>query len=536
MCLHAAPLASPSLDGGVIVHRCIVPSARPVAGRARPRYEIDVREFLTTTRNAVIARAIDRDLRAMVDAADRTDGGGRLFGAHRDMWDYLTSNAPGSFDLRVEAVRHFVATRVRAVPDPRAGVWQFPDETLRLGRGDCEDLSFLVASMLLAAGISAYNVRVCLGTVDMHTARGSRRFDHVWVAYRTEAGRWTVIEPFAPVRGGDSAASRGAAAITRAATNGTAAGKRVAATHVPPSAAPHFTYTPHFGFNADHLWSYRATDAATFQDVLKLRAAWRRFSPGFAGLVHRNIVTDALGMLPTPLPVLTGLLGQEFIEFLGDPQKTVAEIDLPWKYHPFDHFDNGYIDESWTRVRERLESCLDAANAGVVRAFSRAAHAIADFYAHSSYAHFAARDTAGGLVLAKDDDWNDAPLASWPDYRDDGDFPINRFRPASPWQGRDAQRVSVWSGALVSGRWRLPGDFGVAPESSDWSTELRDRRMKWRMALPHHDDIAVDVRAGSNGIYDAAAYAAQFDLRYDAAVRHTRRVFARYGTHLSRLG
>jgi hypothetical protein len=527
MCLHAAPLASPSLDGGVIVHRCIVPSARPVAGRTRPSYEIDVREFLTTTHNAVIARAIDRDLRAMVDAADRTRGGTRLFGAYRDMWDYLISNAPGSFDLRVEAVRLFVATRVRAVPDARAGVWQFPDETLRLGRGDCEDLSFLVASMLLAAGISAYNVRVCLGTVDMHSARGSRRFDHVWVAYRTEAGHWTVIEPFAPAQG----------SVMRRA-HGTAANPRSTAASVPvrPSAAPHFTYTPHFGFNADHLWSYRSADAASFQDVLKLRTEWRRFSPGFAGLVHRNIVTDALGMLPTPLPVLTGLLGQEFIEFLGDPQKTVAEIDLPWKYHPFDHFDNGYIDESWTRVRERLESCLDAANADMVRAFSRAAHAIADFYAHSSYAHFAARDAAGALVLAKDDDWNDEPLARWPDYGDGGDFPINRFRPASPWQGRDAQRVSVWSGALLSGRWRLPGDLGVAPESSDWSAELRDRRMKWRMALPHHDDIAVDVREGSNGIYDAAAYAAQFDLRYDAAVRHTRRVFERYGTHLSLLG
>ncbi len=515
MCLHAFPLAAPSVayDGGIIVHRCIVPSARPVTGRRAPTYDIDVRAFLTTTRNAVISRAISRDLRAMVDASARTHAGSPMLGRYRDLWDLLASHDPGSFDLRAEAVRTFVSTRIRYRRDAAGGTWQFPEETLRLGRGDCEDIAFLLASMLLASGISGYNVRVCLGTVDMHTPRGSHHFDHVWVVYKNEAGRWIVIEPLSPAPHAATPARAGAASTT-----------------------PRFAYTPHFGFNADHLWSYRTDDAASFEDVLTLRAAWQRFNPRFAGYVHRNIVTDALGGLPERLPLVTGLLAQEFTEFLGDPRKTVAEIDLPWKYHPFDHFDNGYIEESWSRVRERLESCLDVANSGMVRAFSRAAHGIADFYAHTSYAHFAARDAAGGLVLAKGDDWSDAPLDRRPDYDDASDFPINRFRAATPWQGRDAQRVSVWSGAILSGRWRLPGDFGVPPEASDWTAGLRDRRMKWRMALPHHDDIAVDAREGSNGIYDAAAYAAQFDLRYDAAVRHTRRVFERYGTELARLG
>jgi transglutaminase-like putative cysteine protease len=41
--------------------------------------------------------------------------------------------------------------------------WLFPDETLALKRGDCEDISFLIASLLIASGISPYTVRVAIG-------------------------------------------------------------------------------------------------------------------------------------------------------------------------------------------------------------------------------------------------------------------------------------------------------------------------------------------------------------------------------------
>ena len=237
--------------------------------------------------------------------------------------------------------------------------------------------------------------------------------------------------------------------------------------------------------------------------------------------------------------MLLNLLNAEFIEFLGDPEKTVAEIDLPWKYHPYDHFDNGYIAESWARVDERLARCADAGNRDMVRDFSRAAHAIADFYAHTSYAHFAQRDAAGALLLGRDEHGVETAPERRPSYDDASDFPINRFRPATPWQGNDAQRVSIWNGALLSGRWRLPGDFGTPPEASTWTEEVHDRRMRYRMSLPHHDDIAVDHAAthgSGNNLYPDAEYARQYDLRYDAAVRHVRRAFEQHGAELLKLG
>jgi hypothetical protein len=79
----------------------------------------------------------------------------------------------------------------------------------------------------------------------------------------------------------------------------------------------------------------------------------------------------------------------------------------------------------------------------------------------------------------------------------------------------------------------------MTPEDTDWSQTLRDRRMKWRMSLPHHDEIAVDKPAssgGANGLYDASTYAAQYTLRYDAAVRHVRHAFDLYGGELRKLG
>lgn len=516
MCLHPSPIAQAgaAYDGGMIVHDCVVPSARPVVGRrSTPSYDIDVREFLTDTNNAVIHATLRHELRQKLARGTGPGGPRRLFGRYADMWDFFRSNDPGSFDYRVEAIRHFVSQRVRYRRDSGKGYWQFPDETLRLGTGDCEDLAFLLASMMLASGVSGYNVRVCLGTVTVHGQRSARSYDHMWVVYKNELGRWCIVEPLAP-SAADSA-QRGVLPTEK------------------------IEYTPSFGFNADHLWTYAAASGHSFRDRVGLRAQWTRFNPRFAGKVHKSIVLDALASLNPSLPVLTNLLNQEYIVFLNDPAKTVAEIDLPWQYDPLDHFDSGYITESWNRARTRLESCLDPANHEMVRVFSRAAHGIADFYAHTSYAHFAQRDQSGALLLAKDSQWRDAALARRPDYGNASDFAINTFRPATPWQGTDAQRVSVWDGALLSGRWRLPGDFGVPPESSTWADGIRDKRMKWRMALPHHDDIAVDdlpASGASNGLYNRARFAEQYTLRYNAAVAHIRQVFDTYGAELRKLG
>src|SRR5207302_1285057 len=55
-------------------------------------------------------------------------------------------------------------------------------------------------------------------------------------------------------------------------------------------------------------------------------------------------------------------------------------------YDPRDHFDNGYIDEGWATVTSNLNKFR--ATKTDWTSFGAAGHGIADFYAHSSYAHF----------------------------------------------------------------------------------------------------------------------------------------------------
>jgi hypothetical protein len=50
-------------DGDVIVQQPIVPSGRKVVGvRSRRSYDIDVREYLTSSRNAVMERVVRKKL------------------------------------------------------------------------------------------------------------------------------------------------------------------------------------------------------------------------------------------------------------------------------------------------------------------------------------------------------------------------------------------------------------------------------------------------------------------------------------------
>jgi len=93
--------------------------------------------------------------------------------------------------------------------------WQLPAETLRLRSGDCEDLSFLLASLLLGSGISPYHIRVVFGCVTwetnpeagapttpdpirpggLHALEGNKaQGPHVWVVYKNLGGTWSLLE------------------------------------------------------------------------------------------------------------------------------------------------------------------------------------------------------------------------------------------------------------------------------------------------------------------------------------------------------
>jgi len=197
----------------------IVPDATILARRRNPatsrRFRVDIREFLSTSGNAILHDALD-DIVASLSPAEQT-----LF----------RSRKPGAFDLRVRAVTSFLAQRIAyAKKDRAAEAWLFPDETLDAGRGDCEDLAFLLASLLLATGLSGYVVRVALGAF---REEGTKRLhDHAWVVYRDECGRWLLLDPLLFTQ--DAASAK------------TTTNRR-------PARPKRYDYEPRFVFNDQHL-------------------------------------------------------------------------------------------------------------------------------------------------------------------------------------------------------------------------------------------------------------------------------------------
>ncbi len=103
---------------------------------------------------------------------------------------------PGDFDKRAMVVWKYVAEEIAYVYDIRkykkGDFWLFPPETDQIKKGDCEDGSFLLASLLIASGISPFCVRVVLGKV--FDAQDRSRGGHCWPVYKNEPGRWCILE------------------------------------------------------------------------------------------------------------------------------------------------------------------------------------------------------------------------------------------------------------------------------------------------------------------------------------------------------
>lgn len=357
MCLKAVATRSSAQwnwDGDFIVHKCIVPSSRPVVGFARGhQYDIDVREFLITSRNEVIRRTLDEKIRKFVK--DRVIGG----------WEKFQSRDEGSFDFRANVIKDFVSRRISYEPTQKQDPWQFPDETLAVKNGDCEDRALLIASLMIASGISSYNVRVALGRMKF-TDRKGHTFtgDHVWVMYKTEVGRWLVIEP--------SVTGKRRLKKTAVRNNG-----------YEPIAAE---YIPYYVFNDQHLWQIFNEDNREPRTELELKNTWSEIHPSFTGRVHKSILEEALSPSVCPADIRMQLINFEYLGYV-DP------IDLG-PYDPVDHFDNGLIAEGWNRVSSKLKTFQDEGiSEGGIKAFAFAAHAIADFYAHFLRALFQEQHT-----------------------------------------------------------------------------------------------------------------------------------------------
>ena len=440
-------------------------------------------------KNAIMRQTLGKEVKAFI---------GTLEGAS---WERFISRDSGSFDLRANVITHFVAEKIRYRLSRGLDPWQFSDETLKLRSGDCEDRALLIASLLLASGISSFNVRVALGKFRACFDTSYKEFDHSWVMYKDESGKWQVIEP----------------AVNAAVSDKT--GKKE---KMPRSAE----YIPFFIFNDVHLWTMQDASLYKGKDAIHLKRDWSTLHPRFAGWVHRTVLNEALTPDVCPDWILR-VLNRHFTSFLWKRSLTVDDVDLPGTYDPRDHFDNGYIEEGWKQVEDRLAQ-FRSDSIGNLDAFHRAAHGIGDFYAHSSYGQFGIVQE-GKLALYSPDNPS-AGLSQPPIYGTGTEFDIasGRFSTnAALWQGNARQASTLWKNKLISGRYAQKGDSHSIVEAVTYipSALTQDTGFATRGSLPHHNEIAVDGDTGKNTLYGQNKFAAQYKIRKDAAVRHIRQAF-----------
>ena len=491
-------------SGDEIIHKPVIPACRPIP-RTGLRYPIDIREYLTTVDNAVVGEKLAGLVKAL-PPADQA-----LFRSH----------TRGSFDFRTDKIAQFFGTlrylksynKTRHCPD----AWLYPDETLAQGGGDCEDLAFLLAALLMAAGVSNYCVRVALGSLLIHQPRGKvRKHDHCWVMYQNESGVWEILEPTVLVDRKPLAPTAQAATVERYPTE----------------------YVPHYVFNSDHLWLIRSAHLdlrQRFDDYCGgRRNFWNKFDPAFAATVHETIFDTALG----------GRISQAAMAAIK--RKSLCLDANIATYDPRDHFDDGYLAAGWEGVGQHL-AAFNADNSDW-ESLGAAGHAMGDFYAHSSYVHFAQLQDAvaadgrallyaPGVALTGTPSYTATPADPSLPPCDLTSGKCSTNANLCPGTGQDA--ANQWAGQLISGRYAQKYD----PKAGFWEgltsiplvlSSASDYKV--RGLLPHHNEIAVDsgTPAKEHRLYsnapnpspdDRNSFANQFRWRVNTAVAHIRQAF-----------
>lgn len=512
-------------DGDVIIHNPIVPSSRPVVGYSSGHmYDIDVREFLVAKRNAIMQETLRKDIVSFLK--NDLNGNLRLFQSRKSM----------SFDYRAYVVTAFVSSKIRYLYRKENDFWQFPDETLYEKVGDCDDRALLIASLLISSGISSFNVRVVLGKVRISSGAAveiMEEFDHMWVMYKTECGQWVLLEPLMAIRPEDKEKDN-----IDLAKQSKILGKQDISLVA--------EYVPYFLFNDTHLWGVLGPGQSfNFQSEIKRRKIWSKFHPKFAGEVHKSILHVALK--DAPLEIQKKIDSYYSRVALGIAGPYIDLFDRG-KYNPFVHFDNCYIKEGWDLVKENLTKYKN--NNDDFDSFFMAAHTIADFYAHTSYPHFAEiiqgenqeNDYVKLYHLSSPQFKNIPDYANTLDFNLAGDrFTVNKIYWDSVRSKNDI--VAEWNGNIISGRYAQPKDTWPGFES--FITEgvlslipkqlLKAPDFFKRGWVPHHNEMAVDSLTMSkfhrlyskdkNDRLDKMSYENQFHWRWNAAVNHIRKAF-----------
>jgi hypothetical protein len=175
-------------------------------------------------------------------------------------------------------------------------------------------------------------------------------------------------------------------------------------------------------------------------------------------------------------------------------------------------------------------------------ATAKTSRSIGDFYAHSSYVHFAVLQNAaspqgqaavcspGGDFVAPPQYTADPADPSLPPFDLTSDaFSLN----PGLWKGTKQQAAAQWAGKLISGRYAQKYDpkAGFFENFTSLPSELTQAAdYNTRGALPHHNEIAVDdqtitsdhklYHATANGPGDRQAFANQFRWRKNTAIQH----------------
>lgn len=453
----------------------------PGASRRAQSLEVDVRGFVPNTPSSVVERWISLQLRQRSQRRP-------LLRAQLE-----ARNEPGWFDTTAHLVADIVFDEIR-YRLRRGDAWQLPEETLALAEGDCEDRATLLASALVAAGISPYNVRVALGSVSISRRGGKPKpRDHAWVVYRDERGNWVLLEPAPP------------------------------STHSSKQRDLELTYAPDYVFNGDHQWSCHVD-----RDPRIERRRFNGFDPQFHGEVHRSIVDQAAQAAGFPAELRSRIART----FTVVPFNVIDAADLSFRsYDPREHFDSGLIEESWRTVLLRLKIFREKPLGdpeGLVNA-CYAAHGIADFYAHSTYAHFLAREKPNQVTPF--DPVSKKPALAY-DYAADPTFARTSFTSYAPWyKPSDFDRLARWRGRPISGRYSFENDSShdviervtnVPPARCFPTPAARN----FAGSLPHHYELAVDESGShTNRLYTSAQYQQQFSLRYALALAHISKDF-----------
>lgn len=156
--------------GDAIIRDTIIWDKRAVLGHQDIYIPTDIREWVSSESCEVVERTLQE-------------------------MDLPAGREAGTFDLRAWKIWKHVTESLKYVPDKDAEgmglYWLFPEETLTLGKGGSEDLSFLMVSLMVASGISEQCVRVVLGRV----ASREGSFSHAWAVYQSEEGKWCILEP-----------------------------------------------------------------------------------------------------------------------------------------------------------------------------------------------------------------------------------------------------------------------------------------------------------------------------------------------------